>query len=185
MSRRMQLRHLFVIALALAALAGCEANVFPVQLKGETTIQGDPSPLTAILLSFQPIGSFTNIDFNQSQEFQNQGITKDQVKSVRSEYLRLRILFPDTQDFSFLDWIEFSARAGDLNDALLAGKHGIAELGLAAPNPVLELEVSGEELQPYVTAPTMSIIVQGSGKPPPQDTRIEVDVGLKVEIRLF
>jgi hypothetical protein len=181
----MHLRNLIPLAPAVLALSACGANVFPVEVKGETTIQGDPSPLSGVLTGFQPIGSFTNIDFNQSQEFKNQGVTKDQVKSVRPDYVRLKILSPDTQDFSFLDWIEFYAKAGD-NEVLVAGKHDIGQLGLTAPNPVLPLDVVKDaELQPYVTAPSMSIVVRGSGKLPPQDTRIEADVGLKVEIRLF
>src|SRR5215211_2497257 len=168
----MQLRNLLLLTPAALALVACEPNVFPVEVKGESTIQGDPSPIPGLLTAFQPIGSFTNIDFNQTQEFQNQGITKEQVKSVRPDYVRLKILTPDTQDFSFLDWIQFYARAGDLEDVLVAEKHDIGQLGLKAPNPVLSLEVSQEELQPFVTARSMSIVVRGSGNFPQEDTKI-------------
>jgi hypothetical protein len=180
----MPLRNLLLLAPALLAFAACEANVFPVEVKGETTIQGDPSPIPGVLNWFQPIGSFTNIDFNQSQEFKNQGITKEHVKSVRPDYVRLRIVSPDTQDFSFLDSIQFFARSGD-QEVLVAEKHDIAQLELSAPNPVLILDVSRAELQPFVTAPSMSIVVRGSGRLPPQDTKLEAVVGLKVEIRVF
>jgi hypothetical protein len=171
-----------LLAAALPALVGCEANVFPVEVKGETTIQG--SALPDLLTAFPAVGSFSNIDFNQSQEFQNQGITKEQVKSVRTEYVRLRILSPDTQDFSFLQSIQFFARAGD-TERLVAEKHDIDRLALPAPNPVLMLDVTSVELQPFVTAPSMSIVVRGSGSQPPQDTKIQAEVGLKVEIRLL
>src|SRR5215211_460427 len=180
----MQLRNLLLLTPAALALVACEPNVFPVEVKGESTIQGDPSPIPGLLTAFQPIGSFTNIDFNQSQEFKNQGITKEQVKSVRPDYVRLKILTPDEQDFSFLDWIQFFARAGD-NEVLVAEKHDIGQLGLRAPNPILNLDVRQVELQPFVTAPSMSIVVRGSGKFPPQNTKIEAQVGLKVEILMF
>ena len=170
------------MAVALPALTGCEANVFPVEVKGETTIPG--SPLPDVLTAFPAVGSFSNIDFNQSQEFQNQGITKDQVKSVRPEYVRLRILSPDTQDFSFLQSIQFFAKVGD-TEALVAEKRDIDTLGLTAPYPVLSLDVSNVELQPFVTAPSMSIVVRGNGRQPPQDTKIQAEVGLKVAINLF
>ncbi|HZA51568.1 MAG TPA: hypothetical protein VE549_12565, partial [Myxococcaceae bacterium] len=64
-------------------------------------------------------------------------------------------------------------------------KHNIGTLGLRAPHPVLNLDVTGAELQPFVTAPSMSIVVRGNGRQPPQDTKIQAEIGLKVEIRLF
>jgi hypothetical protein len=171
-----------LLAVALPALVGCELNVFPVEVRGETTIPG--SALPDLLTAFPAVGSFTNIDFNQSQEFQNQGITKEQVKSVHTEYVRLRILSPDTQDFSFLQSIQFIAKSGDA-EKLVAEKRDIDKLGLPAPNPVLMLDVTGVDLAPFVTAPSMSIIVRGSGTQPPQDTKIQAEVGLKVEIQLL
>lgn len=180
----MHLRPLLTaLAAAFPALIGCQPNVFSMEVKGETTVQGAPSS-GLLPIAFPAIGSFTNLDFDDSQEFQNQGITKEQVKSVKTEYVRLRILSPDTQDFSFLESIQFSARAGD-NESLVAEKNDIGALNLPAPNPVLSLDVTGVELQPFVTAPSMSIVVRGSGRPPPQDTRIQAEVGLKVEIRVF
>ena len=171
-----------VLAVALPALSGCEPNVFFMEVKGDATVPG--SSLPDLLTAFPAVGSFSNIDFNQSQEFQNQGITKDQVRSVRTEYVRLRIVSPDDQDFSFLQSIEFFARAGD-TEVRVAEKHNIDTLGLSAPNPVLNLDVTGVELQPFVTAPSMSIIIRGNGRQPPQNTKIQAEVGLKVAIRLF
>ncbi len=178
----MQLRTV-VLAPALLALTACGANVFPVEVSGETTIAGDPSPLGNLLGAFN-IGSFASIDFDQSQEFQNQGVTKDQVESVKTSFVRLKIISPETQDFSFLENLEFWAKVGD-QEVLVAEKQGIDRLGLKAPNPVLELDVTDAELQPYVTAPAMSIVVRGKGRMPPQDTRLEATVGLDVTVKVF
>lgn len=180
----MQLRHVLILFPLLSLLA-CQPNVFPVEVNGETTVPGDPSPLPAVLNVFPAIGSFSNIDFNQSQEFQNQGVTKDQVNSVRMSFARIRIVSPDTQDYSFLQQLQFFARAGD-EEVLVAEKFGIDQLGLQPPNPVLELEVKPDaELQPFVTAPSMSIVVRGNGRLPPQNTRLEATVGVNVEIKVF
>src|SRR5919199_3064484 len=114
-----------LLAVALPALSGCEPNVFSVTVRGDTTVQG--SALPDVLTAFPAVGSFSNIDFNQSQEFQNQGVTKDQVKSVRAEYVQLKILSPDSQDFSFLQSIQFYARAGSTEEKV-AEKNNIDTL---------------------------------------------------------
>lgn len=173
-----------VLLSASLFVTACQPNVFPVEVKGETTIQGDPSPLPALLGAFPNIGSFSNIDFNQSQEFQNQGVSKDQVDSVKPAFIRLKITSPETQDFSFLQSLQFYARAND-QEELIADKFGIDKLGLKAPNPVLELDVKDVELQPYITAPSMSIIVRGNGRLPPQETKLEATVGLNVAVKVF
>jgi hypothetical protein len=179
----MHLRHLLVAAFALGLLA-CQPNVFPVEVSGGTTIQGDPSPVPGLLNAFPGIGSFNNIDFGQSQEFQNQGVTKDQVSSVKPSHITLKITSPETQDFSFLENLQFYAKAGD-EEVLVADKYGIDKLDLKAPNPVLEMDVKDAELQPFVTAPSMSIVVRGRGHLPPQDTKLEATVGLDVTINVF
>jgi len=141
----------------------CSGPQFDATVEGETTVQG--SPLGGALDALPALGSFTSLDFDQNQDFQNQGVSKDEVSSVRLRALRLRILRPGDQDFSFLDELSFYAEAGD-QEVLIAERTGIAELQLDAPNPTLELRVKGEELQPFVTAPSMSIIVRGKGRVP-------------------
>lgn len=175
------LRSMVVAALLLT---GCGANVFNTEVKGETTIQGDPTGLQGVLSVFPAIGSFTNIDFSQNQDFKNQGVTKDQVSSVKVDAITLRIITPTDQDFRFLESLEFYARTGD-QEVLIASKTGINNLNLSAPNPVLVMDVKDAELQPYVTAPSMTISVKGKGSYPPRDTRLEASVRLRVEVKVF
>lgn len=179
--RAMPRVRLTVVAVFLALLSGCDPGTFYTEVKGETTIQG--SALYALLGDFQPIGSFTNIDFNSNQDFQNEGITKDQVTSVRVESFTLRILSPSTGDFDFLDEIHFFAKVGS-DEEELAGATNITARDLSAPNPVLQLDVRGVELQPFVTADTMSIVTRGSGRMPSSDTRLEARVRLKIQFEL-
>ena len=174
-------------ALALSVLAsllalGCSPNLFHTEVNGETTIQG--SVLGGVLNTFPTVGNFANLDFNENQDFKNQQASKSQVTSVKVESIKL-ILEPGwIRTSSFLDNLQFFARSGD-DETLIAEKNAIAELGLAAPNPVLAMDVNAAELRKHVAAPTMSIIVRGRGRSPPKDTGIETTVALKVDLKLF
>jgi hypothetical protein len=173
-----------LLVLAVLPLVACRPDVFDVEVKGETTIEGDPSPIPGLLNVFPGISSFNGIDFSQSQEFQNQGVTKDDVESVKATSIRLKIISPDTQDFDFLEQLQFFARAGD-EEVLVGEKFGIDKLGLKAPNPVLELDLKDVELQPFVVAPSMSIVVRGRGRQPPQRTRLEATVNFDVQVKIL
>lgn len=169
---------------ALLWLAACSSPGFTAEVKGETTVAGDPTGISTVLDAFPAIGSFSSLDFDQNQDFKNQGVTKEQVSSARLQSLSLKVLSPADQDFSFLDTLEFYAKAGD-QEVLVASKRNIASLGLKAPNPVLELDVTGVELQPFITAPSMSISVRGKGRKPSKEVRLQVDVKLDVQVRLL
>lgn len=169
---------------ALFSLMACAPPSFVAEVKGETTVPGDPTGISVLLDAFPAIGSFTNLDFDQNQDFQNQGVTKEQVSSVKLRSLRLQVLAPADQDFSFLDTLEFYAKTGD-REVLVAQKKNIASLGLKAPNPVLSMDLEDVELQPFITAPSMSISVRGRGRKPSKDVRLQADVQLDVEVRLL
>jgi hypothetical protein len=181
-AKPLMLARLPLLGLLVALAAGCNPNAFRTMLKGEATIRGNP--LGGLLGAFPAIGSFTNIDFSQNQDFRSEGADKSQVSSVKVETLWLQIQSPSHQDFSFLESLSFFARASD-DEVLIAERHAISSLGLEPPSPRLMLETQGAELQPYVTAPQMSIVVRGRGQAPPQDTRIEVGVTLRVELDLL
>src|SRR3712207_8616990 len=55
---------------------------------------------------------YTTLFRSQNQDFQNQGVTKDQVSSAKLHSLSLKILSPADLDFSFLDTLEFYAKTG-------------------------------------------------------------------------
>jgi hypothetical protein len=169
---------------ACLALVACAPTSFPTELKGETTVPAAPAGTVTVLNAFPAIGSFAGLDFNQNQDFKNQGITKDEVNSVRVHSVELFLLSPSDADFSFLDTLEFYAKAGD-QELRFARKQDISRLGLGAPNPVLKLEVEDTELQPFVAAPSMSVIVRGKGRLPEQEVRLKADVMLDVKVSLF
>ncbi len=169
-------------AWACLTLLACAPASFDTELKGETTVPaGSPGlPLNA----FPPIASFVGLDFNANQDFKNQGVAKDEASSVRARSVELRLLSPDDADFGFLDSLELFAKAGD-QEQRFAWAQNISQLGLGAPNPVLRLEVEKEELQPFIAAPSMSLLLRGKGRVPQQEVRLQAVVVLKVELDLL
>lgn len=178
----MRLASLLPACLCLSLVA-CTAPSFTTEVKGETTVTGSTSP-GGVLNAFPAVSSFANLDFDQNQDFKNQGVTKDDVESVKLKSLSVRVLGPDDVDLGFLDSLEFFARAGD-QEVRIARKDDIPRLGLRPPNPVLVLDVENVDLQPYVTAPSMSIIVRGKGRVPAQDVRLQASVVLEVGLGFF
>jgi hypothetical protein len=171
------------LAVALLLLApACQGPSFDDTIKASTTIQG--SPLGALLSAVPAMTGFTNFDFSQSQDFQNQGVKKSQVSSVKLTSLQLQITVPANQDYGFLDTLEFFATAPNQPSVRVAHKQGIAQLGLKAPNPVLVMDLDGAELQPYVTASSMSLTTSVNGHQPGQDTTIEATAVFHVVAKL-
>jgi hypothetical protein len=177
-------------SLALAAgltfaAAGCSPNAFEVSLSGQTTVHGDPATAGAGLTRIPAIGSFASIDFPASEEFKQNQATKDAVQSIKVSGLKVQIQNPNSQGFDFLDELHFIAAAGS-EEQEVAGKSGISELGLEAPNPTLNLDVSSSaELRDFLSAPSVSITARGSGRVPPQDTTLQATVKLRVVLKVF
>jgi len=173
------------LAAGLAVAAGCTPNAFEVSLSGQTTIHGDAATAGMVLTRIPAIGSFANIDFPASEEFQQNQATKDAVQSIKVSSVKVQIQLPGTQGFDFLDELHFIAAAGS-QEKEVAGKTGISGLGMDAPNPTLALDVDPTaELRDFLSAPSVSIIARGSGRVPPQDTTLQATVKLKVVLKVF
>jgi hypothetical protein len=171
-------------AWACLSLVACSPVTFDTELKGETVLPAGPAGTITPLNAFPAIGSFAGLNFNENLDFKNQGVEKDEVSSVSAKSVELRMVAPDDADFSFLDTVEFFAMAGD-QEKRFASKRDISRLALRPPNPVLKVDVESVELQPFVAAPTMSIIVRGKGRMPEQEIRLQASVVLRVEEDLF
>jgi hypothetical protein len=139
-------------------------------------------PLGGALTAFPPVSGLTQYDFNTNPDFRNAGVTKDAVSSAVIDSVQVKITAPSTQDFSFLDNLQLLAAATGRQAAVIAQKSSIRQLNLRPPNPTLTLDTTGAQLKPYVTAPNMSILVQGSGNAPPNDTTISITLGMEVDV---
>src|SRR5579883_1452944 len=161
-----------------AAFSACHPTLtFDATVQGSSTVPG--SPLGSVLPTVPDFSGLTNFNFSQTQDFQNQGVTSQDVDSVKMKSLTLQLTSPNNEDFSWLDSLTFSAAAGNQTD-VIATKSGINQLGLAAPNPSFAMDVASVELKPYVTAPSMAITANGTGNAPPQDTTIQATVVVTV-----
>jgi hypothetical protein len=174
------MRLVSLLAAAGLGLAACAPSSFITELKGESTVPAGPPGATTDLNAFPSISSFAGLDFDKNQDFKNQGVSKGDVTSAKVKSLTLKVLSPNDQDLTFLDSVEFFARAGDREERI-ARRQDISRLNLRPPNPVLTLDVDDTELQPFVSAPTMSIIVRGRGRMPERDVRLQAVVTLEVE----
>jgi hypothetical protein len=168
-------------AIGFVVLTGCTPMVvFDTDLKGQATVQG--SPLGQILNVFPQVGNFSNLDFNQNQDFKNNNADRMHVKSMKAKSFTIKIVSPNSQDFSFLDSLEFAVSAEGLSEAKVAGKTNIGSLGLAAPNPTLTLDVEDTDLSAYVRANAFTITSRGNGRQPAQDVTLEANVKFSVGV---
>lgn len=123
---------------------------------------------------------FDGFDLSQSQQFENQGYSKDQVDSVHMLELNLRIVTPANASFDFLDSIRFYAEAEGLPRVL------VAELAIV-PDGVTELALDVEssvELQPYVIAPSMTLTTEATGVRPAEETTVVAEAIFDVDVNV-
>ncbi len=146
---------------------------FSTQVQGEAVIQG--SALGQFFNVFPPLSGFSSLNFDQNQDFKNNDATRAAVKSMKVTSFTMRIISPPSQDYAFLESLEFEVKSGDLEQKI-ASKVGINAMGLVAPYPTLKLDVVNVELAEFVRAPTMAIIARGTGHQPAQETRLEATV---------
>ncbi|MCU0701200.1 MAG: hypothetical protein MUC96_32220 [Myxococcaceae bacterium] len=172
--------RLFLVAAALGVSA-CGPISFTTQVAGQGTVAG--SPLGALLSTFPSLGSLTNIDFAQNQDFQNNQVTRDMVRTVTVTGLTLRVVTPANADLSFLESLEFSARTSS-RDAVFARQPDVAGAATRPPNASVAFELLGVDLAPFVREPSMTLALSGRGRQPAADTTIEVQVALRVEAGL-
>jgi len=170
-----------VVGLGLAA---CAQSSFTTEVRGETTVPASVPGGGVELNAFPAISSLAGMDFDQNQDFKNQGISKGEVTSAKVDSLTLQVISPNDQDLSFLDTVEFFISAGD-RETRIAWKQDVARSSPRPPNPTLSLNVADTELQPYVAAPSVSIIIRGKGRMPEREVRLRAVVRLEVETGLL
>lgn len=165
------------VSALLALASACSPLTVGTEVKGEAVVLGNP--MQGALNIFPTIGGMNDLDFNNSREFMQASITRANVSAASVESVSVKILSPSDQDFRFLETLQFVARAGD-KEEIFAERSGVKDLGLEAPSPTLAMDVKLVDLAPFVSAPIMSIVMRGKGTQPPNDTRLEVKVKLRV-----
>ncbi|WP_437836461.1 hypothetical protein [Sorangium sp. So ce1153] len=164
--------------LGLCALATCDSldNV-DVEVGGKAVVQ--PGTLIDDLIAALDFDAFQRIDL--SAEFENQGVTKDDVDAVHIVHFTLRIESPADGSFDFLTSASFFAETDGQPRVLIAKMDEV-------PRGARELSmdvVEGVDLTPYVVAPSMRITSEArvSGRPD-VETTIAADVLLDVDVNV-
>lgn len=124
-------------------------------------------------------GELVEVDITQSQELQNQGVTKEQVDSVKLEKLELTVVSPSPADFTFLDSVEFYVEAPGLERMRIA-RGGPFEAG----ESTVTLSIDDVELAPYAVSERMTITTDARGNRPEQDTTVEAKIDIVVDVNV-
>jgi hypothetical protein len=166
----------FACIALLAALATCSGlDNFEISEKSQSMIPGK-SALQTVLGNIG-FGQFADLDITQNATLKNQGVTKNQIDSVRMTRLVLTIKAPPGEDFTFLNTLEFFVASDGLEKKRIA--HGGS---FPVGSSTVELEVDDVDLKPYVVAPSMDITTEANGQPPDQDTTVEAEIVLDVDV---
>lgn len=178
-TRRPRRRLPWTLALSVLLLGTCSSlDNLEVPVTAESRIPRR-SVLDELIGNLAFTG-FDGFDLSQSQQFENQGYSKDQVDSVHMLELNLRIVEPANASFDFLDSIRFYAEAEGLPRVL------VAELAVV-PDGVTELQLDVEtsvELQPYVVAPSMTLTTEATGVRPAEETTVEAEAIFDVDVNV-
>lgn len=169
------IRQPLLLLVLLSVFVTCSGlDNIDVSAEGETTIPG--SPLGGLLGSLSFLG-FEGIDISESQEFQNQGYTKDQIDSVRVKVFTLSVTSPDDGNFDFLSKVSFFAESPGLPRVEIAQLDPIPD-----GQEVLEMVLLDVELREYAVAETMTITTTATGTSPTNDTTIKAVVLLDIDV---
>lgn len=173
-------RRLLPLAVSSLSLAlGCGVT-FDVPVSGDTTVPHGNLVTCAVLPAFSGFGGF---DISQTQAFQNQGATKQNLQSVKVQSLTLKAAAPAGANLGFLQELDFYAEdpSGALPQVRIA--HAEAPSFAGAPTTVA-MTLDGAELAPYAELPSMNLSATAKLQScPPADTTVEADIVLAVTLK--
>jgi hypothetical protein len=166
------LRHIAGVA-ALAALCMCgDIDRFEVDVSATAIIA--PGTLLDELLAAASFPGFDEISFEQ--DFENQGVTDDQIDSVRLRRFVVRTAEGSGAMLDFVESAAFYAEAEGLPRVLVA-----SSVDFEGKSSV-ELEIEQDvELAPYAVAPFMTLSAEIEGRRPAEETVITAEVVLAVD----
>ena len=120
--------------------------------------------------------SFIAFDLTANEQFQNQGVERHQIDSVRMTALRLTT---SSGDFTFLETLAFYVQAEG---------HPKVRVASGGPFPEgqanIELTLDDVDLAPYASAPSMDLTTEVQGRRPDQDITIKAGVDFLVDVNV-
>lgn len=165
-------------ATAILTLLACGSlDTFTIRESATTTVQG--SSVLGTALGVVGFDGFIGLDLSSNETLQNQGVERSDIDSVFVRQLTLTITDPSGEDFQWLDSIAFYAEAEGLDRVRIASG-GPFEAGLST----IGLNVENVNLADYVAAPAIDITTEATGRPPAQDTTVEAEIELDVDVNV-
>lgn len=173
----MNRKRISLMLVALAAITCGTLDTFAVSESSRATIpRGNVLEQLAGDVGF---GDFVKLDITESQQLQNQGVTRNQIDSVRVDALTLEVVSPEGGDLSFLDELGFFVEApGEARRRIARG--GPFPAGEAS----VSLTLDDVDLAPYAAAESMTITTEVSGSRPDQDTTVDATIELIVDVNV-
>ena len=168
-------RRALFLAAASFPFACDDLDNFDVPVSGTAVIP--KATLLDELLGLVPFDGFDEISFER--ELANQGVTADQVDSVRVSSFTLLIESPADADFDFLEGISFFASAPGQPEVRIASAEAIP-----AGARTIELTVDDVELEAYATASSMVVRGEVQGKRPDVETKVRAEVVFDVDVTI-
>ncbi len=166
-----------VVTLGLGTACGPPQVTFDVPVTAETTVEG--AGLIDDVLGAFGFEDFGAIDLEETQEFQNQDVRREQVTSARLTTLNLTIVSPQGANFDWLNSLSFSVGADGLDKIELASKD--IDDGQSA----VALELVDVDISAYVRGERMAITTAANARKPPDDTTVQVDLNFKISAEAF
>jgi hypothetical protein len=162
-------------AAALLGLSTCTIEIHP-GVDGSATV-----PQATIVDQLLQNLAFVGLDqIDLTNEFQNQGVTKDEVSSVSISKMTISVTSPQGATLDFMKSLSFSASADGEPDVEIAHLDSI-------PSGATKIDLDidpGVELAPYVVAPSMTLTAHVTGSSPSQDTTLAAHVDFNVAANL-
>ena len=176
----MQTRLYSIILLGIASSMGCGGISFDVKLDSETIVERGTLIEQLLPVVFD---SFIAIDLTETQEFKNEQVGRDRVKSVLLSSFAIEVTHPpDESDLSFLRSLEFFVEADDLAQERIAYSD---EDAFSQGVRRVDLQLDDVELQPFVVADHFSVTSKVSAsRRPPVDTTIRGEIVFRVKAGL-
>ena len=166
-----------IALVSVLGLTMCESiDNIDISTGGKVSIP--KATLVETLLGKVAFSGFDKVDFSES--FKNQGVTPDQVDSVRLKAMTIIVEAPSNGNFNFIEKLHFFAQAEGLPRVPIGSMEMVPQ-----GKREINLDVNADvELKPYVTAPVMQISSEVEGSRPEQDTVIAAAVVLDVDIHV-
>jgi hypothetical protein len=149
---------------------------FKISYSNEAVIQSS----TGINLPFNIATPPT--ETNSEQKFKNENTTKDFIKEIFIESIKVQITDPNSADFSFLEEITIYINADGLEEKSIAWKNPVAGNG----SKTLILDVSGDDLQEYIKKDAFTFRINAiTDEIITQDYTLKISTECKVSAKLI